>query len=285
MEVEAMAELRFKPMTQADVALATELSREQSWPHREEDWSLFLQLGEGVVAELNGAIVGTIMGWRFGDDKATLGMIIVTPQAQGRGIGRKMMEQMLESLGDRTIILNATEEGLPLYRKMGFVEIGMVYQHQGRSPPTIPIAELQPGERVRPMGQADGSLPELYSLANGIDRSQLFEALADDGKTVVLDREHEPVGFGMMRRFGRGWAIAPVVAPDLPGAKALITHWLCEKARNFCRIDVSNDDALSQWLEDMGLPRVGSVRTMVKGEFEPNEQDARLFAVAAQALG
>ena len=101
----------------------------------------------------------------------------------------------------------------------------------------------------------------------------------------MLDGEHEPVGFGMLRRFGRGWAIAPVVAPDVSGAKALISHWLADRARRFCRIDVSNDEGLSKWLEELGLPRVGSVRTMVRGDFKPDTQDARLFAVAAQALG
>jgi GNAT superfamily N-acetyltransferase len=87
-----------RAMTQADIERAVELSRDHGWPHREEDWSLLLDLGEGLVAELDGRVQGTIMAWRFGVDMATLGLVIVDKALQGRGMGRKMMEAMLNRL-------------------------------------------------------------------------------------------------------------------------------------------------------------------------------------------
>lgn len=271
-------------MTAADIHAAVELSDEQQWPHRQEDWELFLGLGEGLVAEQAGKLVGTTMAWRFGSDAATIGMVIVSGSAQKQGIGRKLMEAMFDRLGNRTIILNATEEGMPLYRKLGFVETGRILQHQGVLS-DVPLAELKPDSRVRPKGKADCELAQMYSDASGIDRHELFHTLAANGRTIVKTRLNAPVGFAMLRRFGRGWSIAPVVAPDPESAKALILHFLGVKKGSFCRLDVTEEGGLSSWLEELGLPRVGSVRTMVRGPVPVGGDQARLFAIAAQALG
>ncbi len=278
------SQTNIRPMSVDDLAAATELSSEQQWPHRDEDWKLFLEMGEGLVAERDGKVVGTTLGWRFGARMATIGLVIVSPAAQGQGLGRKLMEAMIGQLGERTIVLNATEDGLPLYKKIGFVETGAVVQHQGIVP-DVPLADLQPGDRVRPKGKADAGLAGLYSGASGMDRQALFEALAGNSRTVVLSRNDAPVGFAMLRRFGRGWAIAPVVAPDAASAKALILHWLAVKQGSFCRIDVPVESGLGPWLEGLGIPCVGSVRTMARGPAPVSESAAKIFALAAQALG
>ncbi|MEP7350217.1 MAG: GNAT family N-acetyltransferase [Sphingorhabdus sp.] len=271
-------------MTLEDIPAATELSEELQWPHRQEDWELFLSLGEGLVAEQDGQIVGTILGWRFGSDRATIGMVIVRSGMQRRGIGRKLMEAMIERLGDRSISLNSTEPGVALYTGLGFVETGRVFQHQGVVH-EVPLSDLQPGERIRPKGQADSVLAELYSDSSGTDRHELFHALAANSRAVVKSRENEAVGFAMLRRFGMGWSIAPVVAPDSHSAKSLILHWLAAKKGRFCRVDVTTESGLSDWLSDLGLPCVGSVRTMVRGSAPTSGARAKVFAVAAQGLG
>lgn len=281
---ELNAPLVIRPMTVADVEAATELSREQQWPHREEDWELLLSMGEGLVAERNGKLVGTTLCWRYGTDMATIGLVIVSPAVQGQGIGRKLMESTIANLGERTIVLNATEEGLPLYLKLGFVETGTVCQHQGVLQ-DVPLAELLPGDRIRPKGKADSGLAALYSAANGMDRAELFQALAQNSRTVVHSRNNAATGFAMLRRFGRGWAIAPVVAPDTASAKALILHWLGVKQGSFCRIDITAESGLGEWLEGLGLPCVGTVRTMARGPAPAPAPGAKVFALAGQPLG
>ena len=273
-----------RPMTVDDIPAATELSEELQWPHREEDWQLFLSLGEGLVVEKSGKVVGTVLAWRFGSDRATIGMVIVAAAMRGKGIGRQMMETMMSRLGNRSISLNATEPGMALYRSLGFVEVGRVYQHQGLVN-EVPLPELKPGERVRPKGRADTELAELYSDASGTDRRELFQTLAANSRTVVKSRENEAVGFAMLRRFGSGWSIAPVVAPDAHSAKVLILHWLAAKQGRFCRIDVTSESDLSGWLDELGLPCVSSVRTMVRGTAHSPGARAKIFAVAAQGLG
>lgn len=272
-----------RPMTGPDIATAAVLSREQAWPHREEDWTLFLEAGEGIVAERAGRVLGTVMAWRYGEHFATVGMVIVASDVQGQGVGRKLMEAMLDRLAGRSVVLNATAAGLPLYEKLGFVETGVIHQHQAIAP-GVAVAEVIP-DRVRAMGWSDDGLGDLYSRASGMDRTALFERLAANAHTVVLTREHQTVGFAQVRRFGRGWLVGPVVAPDPGGAKALIVHGLRTHAGNFCRLDVTGDSGLSEWLEGIGLPRVDSVKTMVRGRSPHPDPGISVRAIAAQALG
>jgi hypothetical protein len=52
--------------------------------------------------------------------------------------------------------------------------------------------------------------------------------LLTQDSAVVLTHDDTPVGFAFLRRFGRGWAVAPVIAPDATAPKALILHWLAQ---------------------------------------------------------
>lgn len=285
MTVQDATQIVLRDMTGADIPAIADLCFEQQWPHREEDLEKLLAIGSGLVAEVDGKTCGTIMSWRFGQSFAMIGVIIVAVAQQGRGLGRRLASAMLQQLEGATVILNATDEGLSLYSKLGFVPLGEVRQHQGIAP-VQPLVELRPGERVRPMGAADAAaLEALYASATGMDRKALLDALLADGSAVVLSCEHVQTGFAVMRRFGRGWLIGPVIAPDATGAKALIAHWLGTQTGSFCRIDVPQATGLGPWLEDVGLPEVGHVTRMALGPAPVSGDDVAIFGLAAQALG
>nr|WP_269748742.1 hypothetical protein [Novosphingobium aquimarinum] len=161
----------------------------------------------------------------------------------------------------------------------------IVHQHQGAAF-SVPIAELIPDERVRPVGRKDAPvLEDLARASSGIDRSALLGALMENAKAVILTRDHEPVGFSLLRRFGRGHVIGPTIAPDLGGAKALIAHWLGSKSGMFCRLDVPEMSGLSDWLEELGLPQVTHVVRMRRGEPKQSSSPIKTFSLATQALG
>jgi predicted GNAT family N-acyltransferase len=273
-----------RAMNKGDLPSLVELSMEQSWPHREEDWDLLLETGEGIVLERDGRVVGSALAWRYGKDHASVGLVIVREQERGKGLGRRMLEEMLERLKGRTVFLSATDDGVDLYRKLGFEEFGRIAQHQGMAP-TMPLADVVRNQRVRPIGRADRDIPALYSRAGGVDRSALLATLSANGSTVVLERDYEAVGFALMRRFGHGRLIGPIVAPDLQGAQALATHWLGSNAGAFCRIDAVDATGFSEWLTEVGLPPVGSVTRMVRGPFAGGSGPAQVFGISLQAYG
>ncbi|MDQ0571010.1 ribosomal protein S18 acetylase RimI-like enzyme [Variovorax paradoxus] len=276
-----------RPMTAADLPRAHALTAELRWPHRPADWELMFSHAEGVAAERDGELVATGLRWLWGKTHATIGLVIVSPACQGRRIGHRLMSALLEGLEDRTVLLHATAEGRGLYERLGFVRTGEVRQHQGIALPA-PLIALQPGWRLRPAGLNE--LPALQALdtaARGMPRDALVaELLQNADACVVLDHDNEPKGFAMLRRFGRGHSIGPVVAPDAEGAKALIAHLAGLNAGNFTRIDIDFDSGLAEWLESIGLLRVDAPTTMVRGDaLAASAQGPALFALVTQAVG
>lgn len=254
----------FRRMNESDLPAAHRLSQGLCWPYRLEDWQFLLRLGTGFVAEEEGAVIGTGLCWKQGDRHGTLGAIIVLPQHQGKGIGRRLMELLLEELGDRCTLLNATVAGQPLYQSLGFTPIGTIHQHQGTLLAAPPVV-LAPGESIRPVVAEDSAkLIRLANRATGMVRDDVLEQLIAVAQGAALERDGELVGFSMMRRFGLGLAIGPVVAPDSESTAALVTYWSAAYAGTFVRVDVTGTSGLGERLTAIGLVQVDSVVTMAR---------------------
>lgn len=274
-----------RPMTAADLAAAHALSARLHWPHRLADWQFNFEFGSGLVAERDGEFVGTAQAWLWGAQHATIGLVMVDPRCQGRRIGYRLMQALLAPLAGRSVLLHATAEGRGLYERLGFVRTGEVRQHQGAALPA-PLVALAAGWRLRPADHSDAAaLAALDTQARGMPRAALITALTNQADTVVLDHDGQARGFAMLRRFGRGLNLGPVVAPDADGAKALIAHLVGLNAGKFVRIDVDFDSGLTEWLESLGLLRVDAPTVMVRGEPPVLVEGVRLFGLVNQALG
>lgn len=275
-----------RAMEPRDLEAAYGLSMDMHWSHRPSDWSDALALGEGMVAEVDRQVVGTAMRWRWGRRHATVGLVIVSPLFQGRQIGRRLMHAVLDGLDKRTVLLEATPEGRGLYERLGFVRVGEIRQHQGIAMPA-PLVALDEGWRLRPYDRSDEkTLVALDARARGWPRRALLRRyLGSAESTMVLDQAGEVRGYAVLRRFGRGLVVGPVVAPDALGAKALIGHLISLGAGRFMRVDIDFDSGLTEWLEELQLLRVGAPTTMVRGPALQSDPDTRLFALATQAMG
>lgn len=284
--------LRYRTFTLADIPAAHALSSEFGWKHRPQDWRFSAETSLGFVAEEEGSVIGTAMCWKYGADRASLGHIIVSSWHQGRGIGRRLMELILQELDPRVTFLHATPAGKPLYEKLGFSECGLLEQYQGNAGKAAPAALLE-GERLRAGVPADFPyLIELSTRACGLERHALLSLLLQNGESVVLERNGEIIGFSVLRTFGLGYVIGPVVAQQSPGqvhAKALIGHWLAAHEGEFMRVDVPAGTGLADWLINQGLKQVDVCPKMVRNARAQEHRDApdpefRLYGLVSQAM-
>lgn len=273
-------------MQSGDLEAAWDLSMDQHWPHRPGDWTYAFSLGEGIVAEVDGQLVGTAMRWLWGKTHATVGLVIVSELMRGRRIGSELMNRILAGLENRSVSLHATEAGRGLYERLGFVRTGEIRQHQGIAA-NAPLVALDEGWRLRPLDRSDESaIIELDARARGWSRAKMLQLWIDSAERVmVLDHNGTQDGYAILRRFGRGVVVGPVVASNDIGARALIAHLVSLAAGRFVRIDLDFDSGLTTWLEELQLHRVGTVTAMTRGSLAIAVEGPRLFALATQAMG
>jgi predicted N-acetyltransferase YhbS len=274
-------------MTEADIPAAHALSREAGWPHRAEDWDFLFRVGQGVVAcEGEDAVCGTAMWWPFGETAGSVGMVIVPPKLQHRGIGRRLMQALAEQAESRTLRLTATAAGYRLYESGGFRAIGAIHQHQGTA--------VMPGEMPRFTAgtlrsirlEDHAAVVALDRAAFGADRARVFEQLTGMADGLVCESEAGIVGFSYCRLFGRGRAIGPVVATDDAMAIALVRPHVAAQAGQFLRIDTAAaEGGFVDFLDASGLVRVGGGTVMVKGAALSASGATRTYALVNQALG
>lgn len=262
---------------------AVALSHEAGWPHRRDDWELVRAISQGIVALDDERVVGTAMMTPYGDDAATINMVIVNAAMRGQGLGRRLMELALERAGERTCYLTATPDGLPLYQSLGFVAMGEIIQHQGEASPVEAPAEVSWAK-----GGDHPCLVAIDHVAYGHERSALMRALGQSAKFAVVRDEGIVQAFGAIRAFGRGLVIGPVVARNDVEAKKLIDFLLAHHPGSFVRIDSDKSLNLAGWLADRGLTHVGGGITMQRVTTVRKDKRTaprRTYALVSQALG
>lgn len=266
-----------------EAALA--LTQRLQWPHRRADWQQALQLGEGLVAEQHGTLLGTLLYWRWGHDYASLGLVIVADHAQGNGIGKRLMQSALTRLEGHSVRLHATEAGKGLYEKLGFVATGTIEQHQCRSLGEVSPLPPPAGQRLRPARHDDAAaLTALDGQAHGYHRPRLTAVLLEQAERVLVLEEHGAVsGFACLRRFGHGYVVGPIVCCDLPRAQLLVSTLLSGLSGQFVRIDTDAESGLGTWLNALGVPQVDAPTTMIRGrQYQPERILA--FGLTTQAM-
>ncbi|WP_110684938.1 GNAT family N-acetyltransferase [Salinicola aestuarinus] len=270
------ATLGYRRFETADLDDALTLSQRLGWPHRREDWAQMLEVGSGLALRSEtGALVGT--GFCIDQGAmATLGLIVVDDAWQGRGLGREMMERLMQLAGERPVSLVATTAGAPLYRKMGFETCGLVCQYQGVIEPTA--GPTSPA--LRRFGPEDREA--LLSLApdNAVHGLAVNSAL----EGVLLDNSGEIEGVALWRAFGRGYHIGPVLADSASTTRALIEALLAAHPGDFVRLDLVDPPADDTWLQAAGLRCVDRVEQMHRGTL-PVTDGPRRAGLMTQAMG
>ncbi len=145
----------------------------------------------GVVAESDGEVVGS----NFLDERDPirgLGPITVDPRSQARGIGRRLMQAVLDraaetpgTLGVRLLQDSFNTASLALYASLGFAATEPVVVMSGR-PRTGPDPDVD----VRPMTDLDlAECEALHRAVHGYERTaELQDALTTPGLAPVVAR-------------------------------------------------------------------------------------------------
>lgn len=278
-----------RDMAEADVRALHALSLSVGWAHRAEDWAFMREVGRGFVAlDESGRVHGSAMWFPFGDGFAAIGMVIVTPLLQRHGGGQQLMRHVLQQVKGRSLGLHATEQSHHLFRALGFADEGTVYLRQGCAGPPPEIAPDATAE-VRDLGQSD--LPDILRLdrmAAGQDRGPFIDALMARSRGMTLTRRGRLEAFALMRPFGRGAVIGPVIASREDDAVRVLRPLVAMQQGLFVRIDLGEaKGGLADFIEQCGLPVCETVTRMSLGAPWPFFSGAAssMYALASHATG
>ena len=146
--------LEIRPLTPADLDAADAIyqSAYRSGESRKAEMRRYLALPSScwLLALVRGEPIGMVGAVSYGPF-ASLGLMGVRPEGQRKGVGRALMTRVLEwadETGTPTVILDATEEGAPLYASYGFVkgDRALLFRRE-----ETPISG-EPPTNVRPLG-------------------------------------------------------------------------------------------------------------------------------------
>lgn len=279
--------IQLRAMHHNDLSQGFRLSQQVNWPHRLDDWEQALSLGEGIVAQTESAIVGCAVLWPWGEQRSTLGLVIVDAAYQGRGIGKCLMEGLLEKVPEGNIRLHATEMGKGLYEKYGFKRQCTISQHQTAQLPAISAPELAANELVRPLQKHElTSLIEHDFQSHGLYRPMLWQNLINSADIRVLEKSGIIRGYMAIRQFGRGYVIGPLLADDECSAQKLFCYGARLLAGKFVRVDTYSNTDFADWLVQQGLPCVDAPIMMIRGEPWIRPEGAMSdYSFMSQAMG
>jgi GNAT superfamily N-acetyltransferase len=287
-------------MNPGDVPSVMDLSAAANWNQTPGDWLRFLQLSpQGCrLVEDAGKIVATVGLFSYGTRLAWIGMVLTRPEYRRQGLSRRLMEDLIASAdrdGIRSLKLDATDEGRPLYESLGFVLEGTV-ERWARDAVELAAARKLSGFSADP-GQVPShqvcipsSLFSLDEQAFGASRKALLESLSVSGGCIATAS-----GFVLARPGRTAQYLGPCVAASEAEARQLISAQLQDS------IVEGNKDEVSQsrtWYWDLLPANPGAVRCarefgfkrgrelwrMRRGEaIESN--DALVYALAGFELG
>ncbi len=254
-------------MTVADLPLGLKLTRQAGWNQIESDWRRFMDMQpQGCfIAELDGVPVATTVTCIFGP-VAWIAMVLVEVTARRKGVATSLLKHALDFLdshGVRTVRLDATAAGRPVYEKLGFTAEYALTRYEG----TAPAAEAQPD-----IATADASLftgiVALDCRMTGTRREKMLLRLFEESPDAVrvLCRAGRVEGFVTTRRGANASHIGPCIAAGDAGAP-LLKDALARCAGGSVFIDVPRDNTGAlEVVETSGLKAQRHFTRMSRGD-------------------
>jgi GNAT superfamily N-acetyltransferase len=259
-------------LSPADVPALIHLSLSASWNQTAGDWARLLALEpSGCFAiDQNGTLAATATMLRYPPNHAWLGMVLTRPEFRGRGLARRLVEHALLYAGARTIRLDASDMGQPLYESLGFIEECSIDRCL-REP--APVSGREAPEFAYPQA--------LDAEAFGADRSALvallsvYDAASISNSAFALGRPGENAAY-----FG------PCVSTSPGAARELLEWFLGRHATEPVFWDLfPHHPQASELAAEFGFRPVRRLARMSLNAPAPELPDPRIYAIAGFEYG
>lgn len=255
--------------------------------------------GYGIDAPDGKGTAATCLTMPYGSDLTAVGMLLVAERYARRGLARRLMRHVMETVGDTPLALYATEQGQPLYEDLGFSPVGRAERVGGRfgaggpdgsggfPSPSPALVAARSSVTTRPAAADDlQALVRLDLPVFGADRTHILARLPAFSDRLQVAEEHgELVGYAALWPSGPTGVVGPLIARDTAVAQALIAALGATTDRPL-RVDVEDrHKELLGWLAESGLEPLSRTTVMTYGIPDLPGDAARRFAPLTLATG
>ncbi|MEZ4669917.1 MAG: GNAT family N-acetyltransferase [Anaerolineae bacterium] len=282
-----LPEPTLRRMTVADVPQVGEMFAKIGWDHSSSQREANIAwAGEGSFClEDQEHVVGTANVICYSSDLAWVGMVVVDPDYQRRGLARRLMVASMDycrTNNIKTIMLDASSLGYGLYESMNFQSLYKIESWTG-----IPTPHAASSSRtLRPMSLDD--LPAVAALDArlfGLPRSHILQWLQQFGGWV--DEQNGVVTGYIFAHAGHSGRIGPWHHPDAEGADALLQSAISSfDGQTVVRLDIpAPNEQASSLAAKYGLSTKRGCTRMIWGETPAPGRMAEQYAIIGFATG
>lgn len=235
-----------------------------------------------------GEIVSSAAIITYESNLASIGMVIVHENYRGLGLGKLVTQKCIESVTKHTaIMLVATKDGEPLYKKMGFNTVDYVHKYLAdKYVVTYHVASNE--YTIEDFTEQDfAEIVSLDAAAFGDKRDIFLRNRIKQSKQCIVVKDHRAniIGFGLSILGPINLILGPIIAPDSKIA-SLIINILAKDHNGKVRIDVPSGHAeLIKWIEQCGFTEANTPPVMILHAEKMPVRNNTLFAIAAQIFG
>ena len=217
----------------------------------------------GVVAESGGRVVGSnfLSEW---DPVRGVGPITIDPDVQARGVGRRLMEAVIErgrgAAGVRLVQDSFNSASLSLYASLGFGVKEPLALMEGRVAGAVPA-----GYEVRPMTDEDhAAAAELSERVHGFTRAGELRSLAPAIRPFVAVREGRVTAYASAPN---SWPLGHAVAERDEDMRALLAGAAAQTGEPLSFLLPTRQARLFRWCLGEGMRVVKTMTLMATGEY------------------
>jgi GNAT superfamily N-acetyltransferase len=241
-----------RQLTTTDIPDLLNATQSAGWNQTEQDWLRLLRLAPhgcfGV--EHDNRIVSSATVFPHEPDLAWLGMVITHPDYRGRGFSRLVVTHALETTAHRTVRLDATDQGRPLYRSLGFLDEYPIERWERPAQPPVQKLDLPPCPSFKSAldsiyridqdrNDPDKSDPDNSAQFENVPYNEaLYNGLAQIGSASLPDGS-----FAMSRPGSRAAYFGPCIARDTAATRDLLRWCLARHPNQPVYWDLFPDNA------------------------------------------
>jgi predicted N-acetyltransferase YhbS len=219
----------------------------------------------GFVAEdENGKFLGSNFLWEHDAIKG-VGPITVDPDIQAKGVGRRLMEAVIErgknAPGIRLVQDAFNTASMSLYASLGFEVVEPLVIIEGN-----PISESSSNIQVRPLEEKDlGECAELYRKIHGFDRKNELKQIARMFPAFVAVRENRIVAYATAPIM---WQLNHAIAETTGDMQALLAGAARQLGQPLSFLLPTRQAELFRWCLSQKLRVIKPMTLMAMGSYQ-----------------